>query len=253
MGQEKENYHKLKELATSLGFRLFGVADISRLKEEFIFPPEVIKDLNFGIALGFPLQRQVLAEIEEHPTLLYFNHYRQVNNFLDQSALKLAVFIQEQGYKVMPIPTSQVIDWQNQKGHLSHKKIALAAGLGWIGRNNLLVTPQYGAQVRLVTILTDMPLTVDKPLAVDTSTGGSVSTLSANPSLQAGVSRRVDCGKCQACIATCPAKAIKELQQDFDHQSCFAQLKEFQRKKYVPQYICGICVKACPGSKEQQK
>jgi epoxyqueuosine reductase len=170
----------------------------------------------------------VLAEIEEHPTLLYFNHYRQVNNFLDQSALKLAVFIQEQGYKVMPIPTSQVIDWQNQKGHLSHKKIALAAGLGWIGRNNLLVTPQYGAQVRLVTILTDMPLTVDKPLAVD-------------------------CGKCQACIATCPAKAIKELQQDFDHQACFVQLKEFQRKKYVPQYICGICVKACKGSVKESK
>jgi hypothetical protein len=54
MGQEKENYHKLKELATSLGFRLFGVADISRLKEEFIFPPEVIKDLNYGIPFTAP-------------------------------------------------------------------------------------------------------------------------------------------------------------------------------------------------------
>lgn len=222
MDQGKEYYLKLQELAISLGFRLFGVADIAQLKAEFIFPAEVIKNLKYGIALGFPLQGQVLEEIEEHPTLLYFNHYRQVNNFLDQSALKLAVFIQEQGYKVMPIPTSQVIDWQNQKGHLSHKKIAAAAGLGWIGRNNLLVTPQYGAQVRLVTILTDMPLSVDKPLAVD-------------------------CGTCQACIATCPAKAIKELQQDFDHLACFAALKEFQRMKYVPQYICGICVKACKG------
>ncbi|MBI5554247.1 MAG: epoxyqueuosine reductase [Elusimicrobia bacterium] len=220
MGQEKEHYHKLKEFATGLGFRLFGAADIRRLKEEFIFPPEVTNDLNYGIALGFPLQGQILEEIGEHPTLLYFNHYRQVNNFLDQSALKLAAFIQEQGYKSMPIPASQIVDWQNQKGHLSHKKIAAAAGLGWLGRNNLLVTPHYGAQVRLVTILTDSPLAVDKPLAVD-------------------------CGTCQACIATCPAKAINKLQQDFDQQACFAQLKEFQRKKYVPQYICGICVKAC--------
>jgi epoxyqueuosine reductase len=228
MDQQKQNYHKLKDLATGLGFRLFGVADITQLKAEFIFPSEVIRDLNFGIALGFPLQSQVLAEISEHPTLLYFNHYRQVNNFLDQSALKLAACIQEQGYKVMPIPASQVIDWQNQKGHVSHKKIAAVAGLGWIGRNNLLITPQYGAQVRLVTILTDMLLATDKPLADN-------------------------CGTCQACIATCPAKAIKETPQDFDHQSCFAQLKEFQRKKYVPQYICGICVKACPGSKEQRK
>ncbi len=224
MDQQKQNYHKLKDLATNLGFRLFGVADITRLKGEFLFPPEVIKDLKCGIALGFPLQGQVLEEISDHPTPLYFNHYRQVNNFLDQSALKLAAFIQEQGYKAMPIPASQVIDWQNQKGQVSHKKIAAVAGLGWLGRNNLLITPQYGAQVRLVTILTDMLLTVDKPL-ID------------------------NCGDCRACIATCPAKAIKETPQDFDHQACFAVLKEFQRKKYVPQYICGICVKACKGKK----
>jgi epoxyqueuosine reductase len=226
MGQEKEQYHKLKDLATGLGFRLFGVADITRLKADFIFQPEVIKDLDHGIALGFPLQSQVLAEIGEHPTLLYFNHYRQVNNFLDQSALKLAAVIQEQGYKAMPIPASQVIDWQNQKGHVSHKKIAVAAGIGWLGRNNLLITPQYGAQVRLVTILTDMPLAADTPLANN-------------------------CGSCLACITACPAKAIKETPQDFDHLACFAQLKEFQRKKHVPQYICGICVKACPGLKEK--
>jgi epoxyqueuosine reductase len=227
MDQQKQNYHKLKDLATSLGFRLFGIADITGLKKEFIFPPEVIQDLNYGIALGFPLQEQVLAEITEQPTFLYFNHYRQVNNFLDQSALKLAIIIQEQGYKVMPIPTSQVVDWQNQKGHLSHKKIAVAAGLGWIGRNNLLVTPQYGAQVRLVTILTDMPLSTDTSL-----TG--------------------DCGDCRVCITTCPAKAIKETQQDFDHQACFVQLKEFQRKKIVPQYICGICVKACKSKAKER-
>jgi len=73
-----------------------------------------------------------------------------------------------------------------------------------------------------VTILTDIPLAVDKPLTDN-------------------------CGTCRDCITTCPAKAIKEQQQDFDHLACFAALKEFQRKKYVPQYICGICVKACKG------
>ncbi len=222
MGQPKEQYDQLKDQALGLGFRLFGVADIGTLKAEFLFPPEVIKDLNYGITLGFPLQSQVLAEISDRPTPLYFNHYRQVNNFLDQSALKLAALIQEQGYKAMPIPASQVIDWQNQKGHLSHKKIAVAGGLGWIGRNNLLVTLSYGAQLRLVTILTDMPLAVDKALAAD-------------------------CADCRACIAVCPAKAIREKSQDFDHQACCAALKEFQKQKYVSQAICGICVKACKG------
>ncbi|MEO0077238.1 MAG: 4Fe-4S binding protein, partial [candidate division WOR-3 bacterium] len=106
--------------------------------------------------------------------------------------------------------------------HLSHKRIGVAAGLGWIGRNNLLVHPQYGSQFRLVTILTDMPLATDTPL-------------------------NSDCQDCRKCIEVCPAQAIKERPEDFDHMKCFEQLKEFQKKGYVGQYICGVCVKACSG------
>lgn len=222
MLKANENYNKIEKLVRELGFHLFGVADITAIKGEFLFPRELLQDLNYAISLGFRLQRQVLEEITDYPTKLYFHHYRQINNFLDQSALKLSSSIQDVGFKVLPIPASQVIDWEKQKGHLSHKKVAALAGLGWIGRNNLLVSPQYGAQLRLVTILTDMPLEVGQPL-------------------------KEDCGDCVGCISVCPVQAIKKEPKDFDYQMCFGKLKEFQKKGLVPQYICGICVKACKG------
>ena len=220
------NNSLIKEKARELGFHFCGIADVRPVKQDFLLPPEVTAGLDWAISLGFRLQNQVLAELSDHPTYLYFNHYRQVNNFLDQSALKLAAHIQELGYKVLPVPASQVVDWQKQQGHLSHKNIAIMAGLGWLGRNNLLVNPRFGAQLRLVTLLTDLPLDADQPL-------------------------REDCGECVACIASCPANAIKKEVKDFAHETCFAKLKEFQKTGYVPQAICGVCVKACSGRKEK--
>ena len=66
--------------------------------------------------------------------------------------------IQDLGYQAIPIAASQIVDWKTQKAYLSHKHVARAAGLGWIGRNNLLVNEQFGSRIRLVTILTEIPL-----------------------------------------------------------------------------------------------
>ncbi len=42
--------------------------------------------------------------------------------------------------------------------------LAIDAGLGQLGRNGLLITPEYGACVRLCKVFTDMPLVPDRPL-----------------------------------------------------------------------------------------
>ncbi|MEO0120987.1 MAG: hypothetical protein ABIK40_06980 [candidate division WOR-3 bacterium] len=203
---------------------LFGVCDFRKVdKSNFLLEKEVLDRYPYAISIGRRLSKAVLESIKDHPTQLYFHHYRQINNFLDNLALRITFLIEEFGYSALPIPASQIVDWQNQKAHLSHKKIAYYAGLGWIGRNNLLVNERYGSQIRLVTILTDIPLTPDKE----------------NPNL--------DCGDCYACINICPAGAIKEKKEDFDHLKCFEKLKEFQKKGYVGQYICGLCVKVCKG------
>ena len=214
----------IKKLCLDLGADLFGVADISSLKNKFLLSESAKKKARLAISLGTRVSCAILDEIGDKPTKIYFHHYRTLNMFLDQMALRLANLIQGQGFFALPIPASQIVDWQKQNAHLSHKKIGLLAGLGWIGRNNLLVNEKLGSQFRLVTVLTDMDLEVDKPF-------------------------NKDCGTCKLCIEVCPAKAIKQNQQDFDYVKCLDKLKEFQSQHIVDQYICGVCVKACKGEK----
>jgi len=220
---KNKNYLELKKFSQGQGADLFGVADISDIKKDFLLSQKLLEKLDKAVCLGVRLSESILEEIENAPTRLYFHHYRTVNALLDQIALKTVNYIQKKDYLALPIPASQILDWQNQKAHLSHKKLGVLAGLGWIGRNNLLVNQTFGSQFRLVSILTDMPLRIDKPV-------------------------RKDCGDCRFCVKICPSGAIKDKPSEFDHIKCFEKLKEFQKQRLVDQYICGICVKACKGS-----
>ena len=220
---KNKSYLELKKFSQEQGADLFGVADIRNIKKDFLLSRDLLEKLDQAICLGIRLSGSILEEIENAPTRLYFHHYRTVNALLDQIALKTANYIQNKGYLALPIPASQILDWQNQKAHLSHKKLGVLAGLGWIGRNNLLVNEKLGSQFRLASILTSLPLKTDKPV-------------------------RKDCGDCRFCVKICPSGAIKEQAEDFDHNRCFEKLKEFQKQRLVDQYICGICVKVCKGN-----
>lgn len=222
--QKNKNYILLKKFVKQLGIDLFGAADISEIKKYFSLSPELLEKFDKAISLGVRLSSSVLEEIKTQPTRLYFQHYRTVNTLLDQTALRLTNFIQDKGFLAIPIPASQILDWQKQTAHLSHKKIAYLAGLGWIGRNNLLVNKKFGSQIRLATILSNMPLDLDKPV-------------------------KQDCDNCHRCIEICPASAIKENPADFGHITCFEKLKEFQKQRLVDQFICGVCVNVCRGDK----
>jgi epoxyqueuosine reductase len=218
--RKEKNYLSLERFSLGLGVDLFGVADIKGIKNDFLLSEDTLAKIKSAVSLGLNLSCGILEDLKEEPTRLYFHHYRVVNASLDQIALQVSRYIQKKGYLAIPIPASLIVDWQNQKAHLSHKKIGYLAGLGWIGRNNLLVNKKLGSQFRLATILTDMPLKVDRPL-------------------------KKSCGECRVCVKICPSAAIKDNAAEFNHQACFEKLKEFQKKRLVDQYICGLCVKAC--------
>lgn len=227
MTNPKENTEKIKALCRQWGGSLFGVADLhSFKKEEILLPPSLINQLSYGISVGFHLSDAILEEIENQPTPLYFHHYQRVNILLDTIGLTVTAAIQDIGYQAVPIPASQMVDWKTQKGHLSHKHVASAAGLGWIGRNNLLVHEKFGSRIRLVTILTDLPLAINSPSIMD-------------------------CGSCLNCLSVCPAGAIKVRQEEFDHLRCFEQLRTFAKTLHFSHNICGICVKACRGNQNR--
>jgi epoxyqueuosine reductase len=215
------HYREIRDESLRWGGELFGVAYLPPGNVILHhLPAEFPKKFSQGISIGIRLSDAVFDEIEDHPTPLYLHHYRQANYILDQIAFRVAALIQRLGGQALPIAASQIVDWEHQQGHLSHKALAQKAGLGWLGRNNLVVHPRFGGRIRLVSILTDLPLEVDKPL--DNS-----------------------CGTCRRCIVSCPAGAIKEAAEEFDHRGCFEKLKEFRSKYNIGQYICGVCVKAC--------
>jgi epoxyqueuosine reductase QueG len=222
---EADNVEKMRALSQQWGGSLFGVADLrSFKKEEILLPPSLMDKLSYGISVGFHLSDAILEEILNQPTPLYFHHYQRVNILLDTVGLIVTSAIQDLGYQAMSIPASQIVDWKTQKGHLSHKHVASAAGLGWIGRNNLLVNEKFGSRIRLVTVLTDLPLVISPPSIKD-------------------------CGSCLNCLSVCPAGAIKVRQEEFDHLRCYEQLRTFAKTLHFSHNICGVCVKACKGFK----
>lgn len=225
MTDVQDNTEKLKALYRQHGASLFGVADLRSFNEkEKLLPSPWVDKFPYGISVGYHLSNAILEEIENQPTPLYFHHYQRVNILLDTIGLVISSAIQDLGHQAMPIPASQIVDWKTQRGLLSHKHVARAAGLGWIGRNNLLVNEQYGSRIRLVTILTDLPLTIDSP-------------------------SKKDCGSCRSCLVVCPVEAIHERQEDFDHLRCYEQLRTFAKTLHFSHNICGICVKACRGKR----
>jgi epoxyqueuosine reductase QueG len=225
--EEKDYFELFKNFALKEGASLFGVADISTLKEGFRqLSPGALQGMHRAVSLAFRLSERVMEDLVDGPTKLYFFHYQRVNIFLDELALKVTNFIQAHGWPALPIPASQIVDWEYQRAHVSHKHIAQQAGLGWIGRNNLLVNPQFGARVRLVTVLTGMPLKADESIPWG-------------------------CQDCRACLSSCPAQSIKERPEDFDHTGCYQKIKALVKAAGISQNICGLCIKACRGKTEK--
>jgi len=221
------NIQQLNNLVRSLGASALGAGRVDDILGEFPnLSPAITRGLGTGISILARVSGRVLDEITDRPTRLYFHHYRRLNHLLDLAAHAVTARLLEDGYEAVPIPASQTIDWVNQTGHISHKAVAKRAGLGWLGRNNLLVTPAWGSHVRLVTVLTDAPL-----VAGD-----------GQPQLGDG------CGKCTACVTACPAHALGESYRDYDRDLCLAKMKEICKAANIGHYICGICVKPCRGN-----
>jgi epoxyqueuosine reductase len=218
---------ELKRLANDNGIALIGVAYIANITDSM--HPEVqtaLKDLPQVISFGIRLSDRIMDSLVDKPTKLYLHHYKTCNQVLDHTAVKLINIIQSFGYNAIPIPASQLVDWGGTTtGHISHRKIAHLAGHGWFGRSGLIIHPVYGARVRYASIFTNAPLSIAKPITEN-------------------------CGDCRLCISACPAGAISDTGADI--QKCFAQLKQFARHLGGTQYICGLCIKACPGKRNQK-
>jgi epoxyqueuosine reductase QueG len=214
---------RLTESASVHGAVLFGVADlISARTKELGELPDITSGYPRAISIGVALAPKIVETCIDAPTRLYAFHYRVANTRLDAITFILSQILYTAGYSALPIPASQITDWEKMTGSLSHRLVGSIAGLGFIGRSRLLVNPQYGARLRLATLLTDALLLPDAPYS------------------------GAGCGDCRLCVAVCPASAIGETPEEHNLKACRAKLDYFQRH-LVGQHICGVCVRVCAG------
>lgn len=116
-------------------------------------------------------------------------------------------------------------------GALSDRAVAERAGLGWIGKNTALITPEFGSWVYLGEMVTDVFLPPDEPLPDG-------------------------CGDCTRCLDACPTQALVQPRQ-LNAQRCIAYLTltrgslagEFRGKIGTRLYGCDTCQTVCPYNK----
>jgi epoxyqueuosine reductase QueG len=191
---------------------------------------EYPRAISMGIELSHSIVNQLPRRAERTVAANYRSHgYGIVNQRLNLLASRVFSYLQQQGYNAMPIPASQRVSDEGLCGVFSHKLASHLAGLGWIGKSCLLVTPQAGPRVRWTTVLTDAPLAI---------TG-----------------ERLDeqCGDCVQCVEICPVRAFtgRAFRDDeprearYDAAKCdryFTRMKE----KDAETAVCGLCLYVCP-------
>jgi epoxyqueuosine reductase len=225
---------RLDEFARELGADFFGVADITPV-EDFIqnqggdmvmgYP----RAISIGIILLDTIVDQLPQRFDRSVAVNYRHHtYDIINLRLDMISSRISSLLQKEGHKALPIPASERYDDNELFAVFSHKLAANMAGLGWIGKSCLLITPEAGPRVRWTTILTEAPLT---------PTGEPIEN---------------GCGECTDCVDACPVSAFtgKKFRADenrevrYDAKKCEKYFKVMEDAGKIP--VCGLCIYNCP-------
>ena len=120
--------------------------------------------------------------------------------------------------------------WYTDTGPILERELGQRAGLGWIGRNTLLINPKLGSYFLLAEILLDRELEPDAPFTTD------------------------HCGTCTRCIEACPTQCILP-DRTIDARRCISYLT-IELKEDIPLELrpmlgnwvfgCDVCQMACP-------
>lgn len=217
---------ELVKVARQQGVDLVGVAPVARLAGAPAGhrPTDLMPTARSVIVMAKRLLREALTN--QSRLTFYLPQIERSFQVLDRAALEVALFLEDQGGRALPVPAdSPYTEWDAERmhgaGELSHKHAAVAAGLGIMGKNTLLVTPQYGNRVHLVSVITDLAIEPD-PLC----------------------EKQLCLEGCRRCIEACPAKAIQE-DGTVSQKRCREIIgKTLDRGFFV--YACRECRRVCP-------
>jgi epoxyqueuosine reductase QueG len=159
------------------------------------------------------------ARIDTAPSIPCQKTVMETYRDLGKITNKIAAWLRKQGYGAQA--------GHPLMGQALYPPLAQMAGLGWMGLNGIIITPEHGPRVRLAAVYT------------------SIENLPFND--QNKHAWVVDyCNQCKICIRKCPPGALYSMPMDHgngqityvENRLCFPYFSDY--------YGCSVCVKVCP-------
>ena len=222
---------RIKAVGRFLGADLVG---ISQLNQAYVYShsmarlggakegSEVELGHRYAISIGVQMDYH---KIKASPSHIDAAEVGLAYSKVAKTVCQLAAYIRELGY---PARAHHVVNEQ-----VLHVPLAVAGGLGELGRLGFLMTKEFGPRLRLGTVTTDLPLAPDKPVDI------GIQDL---------------CEKCKKCATNCPSRSIPTegkttvrgaKKWQIRPESCF----RFWHSNPEKHSACSVCIKVCPWNK----
>lgn len=209
------------------------------IRDLFLSFPQVLygfADISFGAyagayrsALVFAVPYGAQLTLETYTEEAFEKGIQDSRKIVEDILAQLEKLLVEQEIKYYIPPVAQNNE-TDLEAPFSFKFAAVNAGLGWIGKNDVVITKRYGPRVRLSAILIDAPFAYGEKI-----------TESLCPET------------CRNCIDACPHKALHNVKWNIgsvrseliDYRLC-NEKRSITIKSLGRKHACGLCMAACP-------
>lgn len=244
----EERARRIKRRAHELGFDACGITDLSRTPHADALSRWL--DAGMGGRMSY-MRRQ--AQKRTNPSrivpgatraVVVTRNYYTTGGRTSDRAGRIARYARGGDYHAtLRLPLDRLVDDLKavggagviarafvDAGPVPERELAQRAGIGWIGKNTMLIDPKRGSYFFLATVLTNLDLAVDPPFQADR------------------------CGRCTRCLDACPTGAFPQARV-LDSRRCIAYLTIEYRGEIDHEladsmgdwvFGCDICQEACP-------